>query len=110
MNSQTELFIQKLKDTTGQYLWQPSVQAGRPATFLGYPVYNQEDVPGIAAGNKAVIFGDFKAGYRILDRQNTSLTRLNELYAEQGLVGFRVKYRVGGAVVRPEAIKVLRVQ
>lgn len=110
MNSQTELALQKMKDNNGAYLWQPSVQAGRPATFLGYPVFNQEDVPAVATGNKAVIFGDFKAGYRILDRQDTSLTRLNELYAEQGLVGFKVKYRVGGAVVRPEAIKVLKVQ
>ena len=110
MNSQTELALQKLKDENGAYLWQPSVQAGRPSTFLGYPVYNQEDVPSIGTAKKAVIFGDFKAGYRILDRQDTSLTRLNELYAEQGLVGFKVKYRVGGAVVRPAAIKILKVQ
>ncbi|MGG3737202.1 phage major capsid protein, partial [Aeribacillus pallidus] len=41
VNSQTELALRLLKDGYGQYLWQPSLAAGKPATFNGYPVYTQ---------------------------------------------------------------------
>lgn len=112
LNSKTELALRLLKDSNGQYLWQPSLQAGRPNTFAGYPIYNQEDVPQIPpAGTAAdvVIFGDVRAGYRILDRLGMTVQRLTELYAEQGLVGFKVHRRVGGGVIRPNALRILRV-
>lgn len=112
MASAVELAIQLLKDSNGQYLWQSSNQAGRPNTFLGFPVYNQEDVPAIpAAGVQAdvAIFGDVRAAYRILDRQGMSLKVLDQVYAANGEIGYRVKRRVGGAVVRANALRVLHV-
>lgn len=112
MNSKTELALRVLKSSDGQYLWQPSLQAGRPNTFAGYPIYNQEDVPEIPNAEIAadvVIFGDVRAGYRILDRLGMTVQRLIELYAESGLVGFKVHYRVGGGVIRPDALRILRV-
>jgi len=112
VNSQTELALRLLKDTKGQYLWQPSLQAGRPNTFAGFPVYNQEDIPSIPAGTEpadVAIFGDLRSGYRILDRLGITIQRLTELYAEYGLIGFRVHYRVGGGVIRPNALRVLHV-
>jgi len=113
VNSQTELALRLLKDTNGQYLWQPSLQAGRPNTFAGFPVYNQEDIPSIPAGTEpadVAIFGDLRSGYRILDRLGITIQRLTELYAEYGLIGFRVHYRVGGGVIRPNALRVLHVK
>lgn len=109
MNRATELAIRQLKDANGQYLWQPSVQAGRPNTFLGHPIYQQGDVPTLADGDKVAIFGDFRAGYTIYDRMGMTITRLNELYQEDGLIGFKFKSRVGGAVVRPNAFRILNV-
>lgn len=109
MNRATELAIRQLKDSNGQYLWQPSVQAGRPNTFLGHPIYQQGDVPALDAGGKVAVFGDFKAGYTIYDRMGMTITRLNELYQEDGLIGFKFKSRVGGAVVRPNAFRILNV-
>lgn len=110
VNSQIELLMRLMKDSNGQYLWQPSLQQGKPATFNGRPVYNQEDVNGsVAAGNEVAIFGDYKQGYRILDRVGGVVTRINELYIEDGLVGFKYKRRVGGGVVRPNALKVLKI-
>lgn len=110
MSSSTELAIRMLKDKDDRYLWQPSVQAGRPNTFNGYSVYNQEDVQAIADGNSVAAFGDFNAGYRVYDRSGMTLQRLDELYAESGNVGFRVRYRVGGDVVRPAALRILKVK
>lgn len=113
VNSQTELALRLLKDTNDQYLWQPSLQAGRPNTFAGFPVYNQEDIPSIPAETTpadVAIFGDLRSGYRILDRLGITIQRLTELYAESGLIGFRVHYRVGGGVIRPNALRVLHVK
>jgi len=113
VNSKTELAMRLLKDSNRQYLWQPSLQQGRPATFAGYPVYNQEDIPDIPATGTAAdvaIFGDIRSGYRILDRLGMTVQRLVELYSESGLVGFKVHYRVGGGVIRPNALRVLHVK
>jgi HK97 family phage major capsid protein len=113
VNSQTELALRLLKDTNDQYLWQPSLQAGRPNTFAGFPVYNQEDIPSIPTGTTAAdvaIFGDLRSGYRILDRLGITIQRLTELYAESGLVGFRAHYRVGGGIIRPNALRVLHIK
>lgn len=112
VNSKTELALRLLKDQNGQYLWQPSLQTGRPNSFAGYPVYNQEDIPQIPAAGTAAdvaIFGDIRSGYRIIDRLGMTVQRLVELYAESGLVGFKVHYRVGGGVIRPDALRILRV-
>jgi HK97 family phage major capsid protein len=106
--STTELFISTLKDANGQYLWQSSVQAGRPNTFLGYALHNQDSIDGIAAGKSLAAFGDFARGYRVYDRLGITVQRLNELYAEEGMVGFKFRKRVGGDVVRPEALRILK--
>jgi len=107
MHSFTELAIRKLRDggsttSDGPFLWQPSIIDGRPATFLGYPIY-ADDQMGTLDGTGEVIgiFGDFQRGYRILDGKGFSVQRLSELYAEAGLVGFKVHARVGGYPIRP---------
>ncbi len=53
--------VRKLKDTTNQYLWQPSIQAGVPDTLLSKPVYTDPNVAAVALSAKSVIFGDFSA-------------------------------------------------
>lgn len=108
LSSATELFISTVKDGNGQYLWQPSVQAGRPNTFLGYALNNQEDVPAIALASTIAAFGDFNAGYRVYDRLGVTVKRLEELYSESGFIGFKFRKRVGGDVVRPDALRVLK--
>ena len=109
--STTILALRKLKDAvSGQYMWQPSLQAGQPPSFAGYPVVAQEDIPAIASAVSCDIgiFGDLKAGYRILDRQGMTVQRLLELFATAGLVGILVSSRVTGGVIRPDALRVLQ--
>ena len=107
MHSKCEMAIRNLRAEVadgyyGDFLWQPSVQAGRPNTLLGYPVHNQDDMkyPADTVAANVVLFGDFKAGYRIIDRAEMTLQRLTELYSEAGLVGFKIHKRVGGSVMR----------
>lgn len=110
--STTELAIRYLKSAGSEklYLWQPSVQAGKPATFLGYPVISQDDIPALGSADECdiAIFGDIKAGYRILDRKGMTIQRLLELFTLAGLVGILVSSRVTGGVIRADAIRVLR--
>lgn len=106
MNDSTVKVIRKLKDQTGQYLWQPSLTAGTPDTILNRPVYTSSYVPAIKASAKTMAFGDFSY-YWIADRQGRSFKRLNELFATTGQVGFMATQRVDGKLILPEAIKVL---
>lgn len=105
-NDQTLAAVRKLKDTTGQYLWQPSYQAGEPDRILGYPVLTSPYFPVITADKTALAFGDFSY-YNIGDRGTRSFAELKELFAGNGMVGFLAKERVDGKLVLPEAIKLL---
>ena len=106
LNDSTIKAIRKLKDSNGQYLWQPSLTAGTPDTILGRPVKTSAYMPAIAAGAKTIAFGDFSY-YWIADRQGRSFKRLNELFAATGQVGFLASQRVDGKLILAEAVKVL---
>jgi HK97 family phage major capsid protein len=110
MASSTELALSLVKDGNDQYLWQPSNQAGRPNTFLGYALNNQEDVAAVAAGKTVAAFGDYNRAYRLYDRLGMTVQRLVELYSEDGYIGFKVRRRVTGDVIRPDAARLLKVK
>lgn len=106
-NEATVKSIRKLKDGHGQYIWQPSLQAGSTDTILGKKIVTSAYVPETAAGAKTIAFGDFSF-YWIADRQGRSFKRLNELYATTGQVGFLATQRLDGKLILSEAIKVLQ--
>lgn len=99
--------VRKLKDTQGQYLWQPSLQVGQPDILLGFPIYEADDMPAEAANALAVAFGNFKAGYQIVDRFGIRVLR--DPFTAKPYVGFYTTKRVGGSVKNFEAIKLLKV-
>ena len=107
MNDQTIAVLRKLKDENGQYLWQPSLQAGEPDRLFGYEVMTSAYVPMIAAGKPVIAFGDFSY-YNIGDRGVRSFAELKELFAGNGMVGFVAKERVDGKLVLAEAVQVLK--
>ncbi len=107
MNDATIAALRKLKDENGQYLWQPSLQAGEPDRLFGYEVMTSAYVPNIAAGKPVIAFGDFSY-YNIGDRGVRSFAELKELFAGNGMVGFVAKERVDGKLVLAEAVQVLK--
>lgn len=106
MNDATVAAIRKLKDLNGVYVWQPALTAGEPDRLLGYPLYTSPKVPTMAAGARAIAFGDFSC-YWIADRAGRTIKRLNELYATNGQVGFTCTERVDGKLILAEGIKIL---
>lgn len=109
MNDATVSALRKLKDSNGQYLWQPSLQAGQPDRLLGYEIYTSPYAPTLAAGALSIAFGDFQS-YWIADRTGRTVQRLNELYSTNGQVGFVATERVDGKIILPEGIQLLKMK
>ncbi len=107
MNRNAQGVVRKLKDGQGNYLWQPSAQAGQPATLMGYGITEMPGMPDVAANSVPVLFGDFKRGYLIVDR--TGVRVLRDPYTNKPYVQFYTTKRVGGGVVNPDVIKALKV-
>ena len=99
--------VRKYKDTTNQYLWQPSLSMSQPETFMGYPIVEAEDMPAVAANAFPVAFGDFREGYLIADRVGMRMTR--DDITVPGFVQFYIRKRVGGRIRNSQAIKLLRI-
>jgi len=106
MNSLTTAAVRQMKDTYGQYLWQPSLAAGNPSTLLGYPVVTWENVPNVGQLANCVMFGDFKAGYLLVELAGQRMI-MDEVTAP-GFVKWYIYRRVGGCILDNDAIKVGR--
>ncbi len=98
--------LRKFKDADGNYLWQPSAEAGEPARLLGYPVTEAEDMPDIASNSHSIAFGDFRRAYLIVDRVGVRVLR--DPYSAKPFVLFYTTKRVGGGVQDFDAVKFLK--
>lgn len=99
-NDTTLKILKKIKiaqysgDTTGQPLWRAGLAAGEPDTIDGDPyTVNQHVASGAAA--RAMAYG-LLSKYQIRDVQDMTLMRLDELYAENGIVAFLAFLRSDG--------------
>jgi HK97 family phage major capsid protein len=95
----------KLKDGQGNYLWQPSYQAGEPQTLGGAPIVEVPDMPVVGAGNIAALYGDMAATYLVVDRIGISVLR--DPFTDKPYVHFYTVKRVGGGVYNPEPMRAL---
>lgn len=105
MHDQVLKAVRKLKDTTNQYLWQPSNQMGVPDMLYGYPyTINQNMASAIATTAKTMLFGDFSK-YYIRDVASVRLYRLEERYRDNDQTGFVAFMRSDGECINTAAIK-----
>lgn len=100
MNDETALKLKTLKDQNGQYLWNQNSD-----TVLGKPVLISEFMP---SGGKPVAFGDFSY-YYIIDRMPLTVRTLIEHYITGSKMGYLGVEYLNGLLIRPEAVKVLKV-
>lgn len=107
MNTVTQGFVRKLKDSNGQYLWQPSLQAGQPDRLLGYELFTWEDMANpTTADGFSVAFGDFRKAYLLVRRMELRTNQDN--ISTPGYVKFYVRRRWGGTVLNNDAVKLLK--
>ena len=108
MHQTARAAARKLKDSQGQYLWQPSLQAGIPNTLAGYPVVINNDMATLAVSSKSVLFGNIKDAYLIRMVKDVTLLRLVERYADYLQVGFLAFSRVDGTLQDANAVRVFQ--
>jgi HK97 family phage major capsid protein len=107
-NRNTIKAIRLLKDGQGNYLWQPSYQAGQPATVAGYAIREYAAMPDIAANAVPLLFGDLKRAYGIFDRLGVRIIR--DEVTNKPFVHFYTVKRVGGGLLNPEFVKGMKIQ
>lgn len=107
MNNQSLLAARKLKDSQGNYLWQPGLQVGQPSSLAGFAVAENEQMPDIGdeSGKSPIAFGNFKRGFYIFDR--IGIRMLRDPYSKKPFVGFYTTKRVGSMLNDSCAIKLL---
>ena len=107
-NTTTQGHLRKLKDSNGQYLWQPSLQAGQPDRLIGYEMFTWEEMGDPTTANALpMAFGDWSRGYTLATRQELNV--LVDPYATKGYTAFFIDRRYGGIVTNNSAIKFLKV-
>lgn len=107
MNSGTAAYLSKMKDGQGNLIWRESLIVGQPSTLLGRPVTLDENMPSVAAGSLAIAFGDFRKGYLVNDRMGVRILR--DPYTNKPYVTFYATKRVGGGLLDPKAIRLLKI-
>ena len=106
MNPATIQALRKLKDGNQNYIWIDNIANGMVGTLLGRPVYESRFMPTFTtAGNKAILFGDFKKAYTIFDLHGLRIVR--DVYTDKTSVQFYTSKRVGSMVQDSCAIKCL---
>jgi HK97 family phage major capsid protein len=100
--------IRQLKDSYGQYLWQPSLTAGEPNRLLDSPIIMSEYVPSTFSSNAYVgMYADF-SWYFIAESMNFEMRRLEELYAETNQIGYIARLEADGMPAMAEAFSRLK--
>lgn len=90
--------LRKVKDTTGQYIFQPSLTAGTPDSLLGKPIYTDPYMPATAVNAKSVVFGDFSR-YFVRMAGGIRFERSDEYAFNADLITYRALLRGDGALM-----------
>lgn len=95
-----------VKDGGGSFVFKTILMPGSrgfETQLAGYPLRMAADMPSFAANALAVIFGDLRAAYTIVDR--LGISTLRDPYTAKPFIEFYTRRRVGGDVVNFEAVK-----
>jgi HK97 family phage major capsid protein len=96
MHDNVVLYMRKLKNGMGDYLWQSGLQLGVPDRILSFPyVVNQDMSSTITSGDITIEFGDLSK-YKVRQVRGVRFVRLNELYAGTDEVAFIAFLRQDG--------------
>ena len=93
---------------TGTFLWEPSNQVGVPARFAGFPISQAPELSSTpeVASTESIVFGDFRKGYKIIDRMGLEVQRDN--LTQYPSIKYNSHKRTGGGTNKGEALKILK--
>jgi HK97 family phage major capsid protein len=96
--------LRKLKDTAGNYVFQPALVGGQPDSVLGYPLHENPHMASPALSAKSLIAGHFKS-YYVRQVGGIRLDRSDDFAFTNDLVTFRATIRVDGDLPQTTHIK-----
>lgn len=108
MNRATHAILVDLKTTDGEYFLQRNITEVAASRIFGFDIVINDDMADVGAGNMPVIFGDFQAGYQVVDRVGVSMLR--DPYSAHGAISFYTRKRVGSMLLNTEALKVIAIE
>jgi len=100
----TAAIVRKLKASTGEPVWQPSLTAGDPDLIIGKPVLISPDLPSPAANAKSIYFGDWSA-LKVRIAGGLRFERSSEFAFGNDQIAFRAIVRAGSVALDPNAVK-----
>lgn len=108
MNDATLALLRGVVDGSNRpLLWNSNedLSNGLKETLLGYPIVIDQAMPTStdASANKSIVFGNLKDAYIVRQVKAFEMVVLNELYAQNGQVGFMGWARYDGMVQDPNA-------
>ena len=109
MAPETFTSLKKLKDSNGRYLLQDDVTGEFPYRLLGKPVYLSDNMPKLAAGASAVLYGDY-SGLSVNLREDISIQVLREKYATQHAIGVVAWFAFDSKVTDSQKLAVLNMK
>jgi len=104
VNDSTVLDLRKIKDSTGNYIWQTSLVAGTPDTLLGRPVVTDDAMPELGTGNASVVFGDLARAYIVRLVGSLEVAMSTDFAFDTDLVTWRFRARADGEIVNANAV------
>jgi HK97 family phage major capsid protein len=104
MNAASIGKMRKLKDTAGNYVFQPALSADAQDLLLGYPVYENPAMADTATSAKSVIFGHLPS-YFVRSVGGIKLDRSDDYAFNTDLITFRATMRVDGNLPQTSHVK-----
>ena len=104
MNSKSIGQMRSLKDTAGNYVFQPALNADANDLLLGYPVFENPSMVSTGLSAKSVIFGHLPS-YYVRQVGGIKLDRSDDYAFNAGLVTFRATLRVDGNLPQTSHVK-----
>ena len=106
MHPETFAAVKKLKDRNDRYLLQDDITGAFPYRLLGKPVHLSDNMPKMATGNKAILYGDY-SGLSVNFRENISIEVLREKYATMHAIGVVSWFEFDAKVTDSQKLAVL---
>jgi HK97 family phage major capsid protein len=95
MNGKSIGAVRKLRDTAGNYVFQPSLGLGTPDTLLGFPLYENPAMVDAGTAAKSVIFGHIPS-YYVRSVGGIKVDTSSDFAFSTDLITIRVVYRLDG--------------
>lgn len=106
MHPDTFTALKKLKYSDGRFIIQEDLTGEFPFRILGKPVHLSDNMPTIASGAKAILYGDY-SGLSVNIRENMTVEVLREKYATQHAIGVVAWMELDSKVSDPQKLAVL---